>query len=113
MEEGKKLLRRLQAMMQAKDLTVEAWFNQMDSSGAAKSDGNCSSRELGLGLKKLAASDPRHQFSESDVLKLVRFMDPSGEGDLSIEEAKVAFAKLDGKSEEEVAMEEVGDTMIR
>jgi Ca2+-binding EF-hand superfamily protein len=111
--EGKRLLTRLRNMLKSKGLTVEKWFREMDGSGAAKSDGNCTTRELRLGLKKLAGNDSKHQWSESDILKLVRFMDPSGEGDLSIEEANTAFDKLNTTSEEELIMDQVGDTMIR
>ncbi|GMI02624.1 hypothetical protein TrVE_jg13805 [Triparma verrucosa] len=113
MQEGKKLLTKLKNLLDKKKMTVEKWFNKMDSSGAAKSDGNCTMRELRLGLKKLSGKSKKGSFSESDILKLVRFMDPSGEGDISVEEAKDAFAKIGTVSEEEIMENEVGNTMIR
>jgi len=108
-EEGKRLLHRLKNLLESKNMAVGTWFVSMDSAGAAKSDGNCSMRELGLGLKKLAPG----LFTDTDILKLVRFMDPSGEGDLSIEEAEDSFKRLEIVSEEEITMDAVGDTMIR
>ena len=112
-EEGKKLLAKLKGILEKKGLSVEAWFKKMDSAGAAKSDGNCTTRELRLGLKKLSGKSKSDAFSESDILKLVRYMDPSGEGDLSVDEAKDAFERLGKVSEEEVMKKEVGNTMIR
>ena len=113
LQEGKKLLTKLKAILDRKGLNVEAWFKKMDSAGAAKSDGNCSTRELRLGLKKLSGKNKADAFSESDILKLVRYMDPSGEGDLSVDEAKDAFDRLGKVSDEEVMEKEVGNTMIR
>eukprot|EP00520_Triparma_pacifica_P008638 CAMPEP_0118638156 /NCGR_PEP_ID=MMETSP0785-20121206/3529_1 /TAXON_ID=91992 /ORGANISM="Bolidomonas pacifica, Strain CCMP 1866" /LENGTH=2054 /DNA_ID=CAMNT_0006529377 /DNA_START=28 /DNA_END=6189 /DNA_ORIENTATION=+ len=113
-QKGKKLLAKLKTILDKKNWTVEQWFSKMDSSGASKSDGTCTSRELRLGLKKLKDGKGKKElFSEPDIMKLVRFMDPSGEGDISIEEAVIAFDKLGKVSEDELMEQEIGHTMMR
>jgi len=115
-QKGKKLLTKLKAIIDKKSWTIEYWFSKMDSSGAAKSDGTVSTRELRLGLKKLKQGRGKNAteiFSEPDIMKLVRFMDPSGEGDISIEEAISAFDKLGKVSSDELMEQEVGHTMMR
>ncbi|GMH68941.1 hypothetical protein TrRE_jg1105, partial [Triparma retinervis] len=115
-QKGKKLLAKLKKILDKKSWTVQQWFSKMDSSGAAKSDGTVTSRELRLGLKKLKQGKGKNAteiFSEPDVMKLVRFMDPSGEGDISIDEAVAAFDKLGKVSEDEIMEQEIGTTMMR
>ena len=129
-EEGKKLLVRLRTMLQSSGKAVPDWYQsclppiltfEYDAEKAARR--TLSTKDLRTGLLKLCSTQSHsssgsstskaHAFSESDILKLVRYMDPSGEGDVSAEEIADAFVRVDTISDAERIEFEVGGTLLR
>ena len=106
---GKDLMKRLSEFLKHRRMSVEQWFAIMDASGAATANGTVTSRELRIGMKQLSSREEGSggtsgkasglpslvlsgiQLTEDEITTLLRFMDPSGEGDLSIDEVKEAF----------------------
>ena len=80
-------------------MSIEDWFFHMDGQTCANnhSDGRVTTRELQKGLKLCPTRSPDSElrFNPKDVQKLVRFMDPNADGDLSLEECSLAVEKLE------------------
>ena len=103
---GRKVLSRILSMMKTLELSLDDFFEIVDSAGNAKGDGSVTLRELKIGVKHLSAM-VRHTFtlegrvaeaerpaykelSENEAVLLMKVADPSGEGELSIDEFKKA-----------------------
>ena len=116
---GRELMKRLSSWMDANSLTVDQWFALMDSGGdnakARFTDGTVTTRELRQGLRRLMkASDAEHPaFTEEDLFKLLRFMDPSGDGELNLAEVRSAFASINTKTKVEEMEGDIGDVLHR
>lgn len=54
------------------------------------------------------------RFKQGEVVKLVRYLDPSGEGDMTIDEVQEAFDNVDEPTEaDELATGDVGGALGR
>ena len=92
---GKTVLRALIERLGKLDLTLKQWFDLMDDSGAAKSDATVTTRELKAGLAKVKATRGVLLLSLDEMNTLLRYIDTTGDGDLSYLEVQQAVAKLD------------------
>ena len=61
---GRKMLSRIKDLIRAAEITVHQWFELMDGSGAAESNGCVSTMELRKGLAALCAAAKKKRFSE-------------------------------------------------
>lgn len=91
---GRRLLARLEDLIHASGEynSVGEWFERMDQAGLSRADGTVTMRELRIGLARLRLS--RGGFSKKELVALMRYMDPSGDGELSIEEVMDSFRRL-------------------
>ena len=99
MADGRRVARKLREALHEQGWTVEEWFEAMDASGAASSDGTVTSRELRIGLRRLEREEGLKLLAldgdTDEVIMFVRFIDTSGEGDISAVEIEAAFLQLD------------------
>mmetsp|Transcript_56490 Transcript_56490/g.156193 ORF Transcript_56490/g.156193 Transcript_56490/m.156193 type:complete len:488 (+) Transcript_56490:225-1688(+) len=102
LKEGKRMLKRLLDYLEREAISVEDWFDLMDGStglrGADIEDGRVTTRELHKGMLSLFENEPEDsdlKFIGADVDKLMRFMDPNSDGDLSLDEVQSAVRKLE------------------
>jgi|MDSY01.2.fsa_nt_gb hypothetical protein len=110
LKQGRKMLRRLLALLGKREMSIEDWFFHMDGQTCANnhSDGRVTTRELQKGLKLMSDEEPPDselRFNPKDVQKLVRFMDPNADGDLSLEECSLAVEKLEQGELESLCIE--------
>ncbi|GMH70845.1 hypothetical protein TrST_g2624 [Triparma strigata] len=96
-----KVLKRVQKLLKKLNLDVKGFFHKMDGSGSAEGNGIVTGRELKTGLQELCKDASVSGFNENDLVFLVRFLDPSGEGDLSKDEMEEGFRKAGGLQEKE------------
>lgn len=85
---GRRVLSRIKLLIKDLEISIEQWFDMMDSAGSADGNGSISSIELRKGLKLLVGK--RRQFTENEIVDLIRYMDPNADGDLTLEEVKDA-----------------------
>ena len=117
-KEGKAAMRTFIARLAQIGLTVREWFDAMDGCCGARSDGNVTFRELRLGLSRTEAETGvcllrDDDTSTSELMQFVRYIDTSGENDLTYEEVSDALAKLDSLTEAEQLGEHLGDIFER
>ena len=110
LKQGRRMLARLLALLEKREMTLHDWFLHMDGQTCANnhSDGRVTTRELQKGLKLMSDEEPLDselRFNPKDVEKLVRFMDPNADGDLSLEECELAVAKLEQGELESLCIE--------
>ena len=120
-EVGRALVYRLERLMEILNMSPEEWFKTMDNSQAGKGDGTVSTLELRRGLAALTDEKNLKEFkySEADLNNLLRYMDPSGDGELDMQEVGDALrrAHMDPQSakEEEQAggiIKRLGEIML-
>ena len=104
-EKAMKVLRRVKKLMAKLGLSLEQFFERLDGSGSAAGNGVVSGKELKQGLQILCGEAKVGGFNENDLVFLIRFLDPSGEGDLTIDELVQGMEKAAGI---EVEMSGVG-----
>jgi len=63
--------------------------------------GSLSTYELRSGFKRISAADPELKFSETDLVNLMRYIDPNGDGDISFDELEGAVERIFFESEDE------------
>lgn len=107
MAEGKKMMHRLLDYLAYRKMSVEEWFDLMDGTSVRKgddrSDGKITTQELMRGMLFLFKDEPddfEFKFCRADVEKLQRFLDPNGDGDVSLDELLFAVTRLDQTAEE-------------
>ena len=110
---GKTVLRALIERLGKLDLTLKQWFDLMDDSGAAKSDATVTTRELKAGLAKVKATRGVLLLSLDEMNTLLRYIDTTGDGDLSYLEVQQAVAKLDVPTASEELGAALGDKFER
>jgi len=112
---GRKLMKRLRYLLELLGMDIPTWFQTMATSCRHRengvevvSDGLISALELKQGLGRMASSlitnkqrrrrrkdgsiNP-YEFSTRDIVCLMRYMDPNGDGDLTLEEVEDAFER--------------------
>ena len=62
---GKRVLMRIKMLIKDMEISVEEWFDMMDSAGSAEGNGEISSMELRKGLKVRIGDDERRDDSRS------------------------------------------------
>jgi len=112
------MLGRIKEIIRLKNLTLDSWFDLMDSCGASGvTDGKVTHVELRRGLRLLnivgEKEKKRREFTENEIVALIRFMDPDADGDLSIEEVKAAVLKTEEETEEEKTFKRVEGVICR
>ena len=96
-EKAMKVLRRVKKIMVKLGInSVNEFFRRMDNAGGAMGNGIVSSRELKVGLQSLCRYAKVPGFAENDLVYLIRFLDPSGEGDLTMDEVSFGMKKAEG-----------------
>ena len=100
-KKGVKLMKRLRKMLEYKKMNLDRFVALMDSatgktqSGISIGDGNVTSREFKVGLQKMSSTvDKKHRylkFSSKEVSDLLRYIDPSGTGNMTASTLKAAF----------------------
>jgi len=63
--------------------------------------GCLSTYELRSGFKKMAMAHKSTKFTETDLVNLMRYVDPNGDGDISFDELEEAVARIYFESDEE------------
>ena len=109
----RRLLERLASVAKPKPLSLKQWFDQMDGAGAASANATVTARELRLGVKAIRKASGVTLLDEGELMALLRFIDKSGEGDVSYKEMTDAVAKLDTPTEAEKIGAMLGDTFER
>jgi len=71
-------------------------------------EGSLSTYELRSGFKRMASvGDKTMKFSETDLVNLMRYVDPNGDGDISYDELENAVARIYFESNEEKKRNEI------
>ena len=89
------LLLSLEWLLTTLKITPEDWFKEVDTGGFAyKGNGKLSFVELERGIFALCDRVGMPHWRKTDVAFILREIDPSGDGDVSLSELKFAFAQL-------------------
>ncbi len=87
------LMVSLQFLLDKNKLTPIEWFHLSDTRGAVGGDGKLTIFELRDSIDSLCESIKVPKWHKEDIFTLLRFMDPSADGDLTESEVKLAFKK--------------------
>jgi hypothetical protein len=98
----RELMGRLDSLLTEHNLSVEAWFHFSDTKGAGLTkassggigDNKVSHLELIDSLSRLCQQSNQPTWDKEDVLQLLRYMDPSGDSDVTLLEAELAFRRF-------------------
>ena len=80
------------------------WFRKgkvLPNGNQERPKGCLSSNELRMGFKKMASSRRGIKFTQTDLVNLMRYVDPDGDGDLSFDELEYALRRIYETSPEE------------
>lgn len=94
-------------------LSIDDWFDLMDTSYGEGVGGVVTECELKLGLAKMKFPANFRKFSQSEIVELVRYLDPTGEGDMTIDEVRDAFRDVDCESAADQLRGDVGLSLQR
>ena len=96
---GRRVLSRIKSVIKELEISVQDWFDMMDGSGEAASDGKVSLMELRNGLSVLIGTASREHakrpFTENEIISLVRYLDPNADGDLTMDEVADGIKRSD------------------
>jgi hypothetical protein len=87
------LMISLQFLLDKNELTPVKWFHLSDTRGAVGGDGKLTIFELRDSIDSLCENIKVPKWHKDDIFTLLRFMDPSADGDLTESEVKLAFKK--------------------
>ena len=129
-ERGRKLALRLERLIDAQDLTINEWFRRVDNrrgsqyfntrkfshdSGKSGPSGGISAAELTDHLnsfhRRFKNTYSDDQFTREEVEHLIQFMDPNGDGQVTISECNDAFSRCHLTSKE-LAEEHIFATVV-
>jgi len=110
---AKNLVRKLKKILDDLQLPIDEWFDLMDTSFGEGVGGSVTECELKNGLASMKFPENTTRFTQGEVVKLVRYLDPSGEGDMTIDEVQKAFDEVDEPSPADDLKGEVGDALSR
>ncbi|GMI03625.1 hypothetical protein TrRE_jg8634 [Triparma retinervis] len=88
--QGQLMVRRFVQMLGDAMTSVDAWFAGVDKNAAGKGDGKLGTLEIKTGIKTLADTivGKSLKFNEDELISLMRYLDPSGDNELTLEEIK-------------------------
>ena len=93
------------------------WFVKKTKKGppqGTRPKGVLSTYELRAGFKRMAeSSKDSMKFTQTDLINLLRYVDPNGDGDLSFDELEDALRRINHKSEEEKYRDYIFDILRR
>jgi hypothetical protein len=103
-EEARKFMRTFRFLLQLANKTPEVWFVETDTTPDCK----LSWSEFEAGMNKLCKDLGGAMFSKSGLQSMLRYMDPSCNGELTAPEVKAAFKRIKLPSVSSVILEESG-----
>lgn len=103
-EEARKFMRTFRFLLQLANKTPEVWFVETDTTPDCK----LSWSEFEAGMNKLCKDLGGAMFSKSGLQCMLRYMDPSCNGELTAPEVKTAFKRIKQPSVSSVILEESG-----
>ncbi|GMI30610.1 hypothetical protein TrCOL_g2221 [Triparma columacea] len=88
--QGQVMVRRFEKMLGDAMTSVDAWFAGVDKNAAGKGDGKLGTLEIKAGIKSLADTivGKQQKFTEDELITLIRYLDPSGDNELTLDEIK-------------------------
>lgn len=94
-KKGKKVILKLEKLMEAHAINWNEWFSYMDGHMSGFSNGLITLNNLKVGLKKMAkdAKDAEMNFKPKEIEALMSYMDPNGDNALDREEVEDAVRR--------------------
>mmetsp|Transcript_8039 Transcript_8039/g.16232 ORF Transcript_8039/g.16232 Transcript_8039/m.16232 type:complete len:820 (+) Transcript_8039:65-2524(+) len=88
--QGQLMVRKFAKMLGDAMTSLDAWFVGVDKNAAGKGDGRLGILEIKQGIKTLSDSimGKSQKFTEDELISLMRYLDPSGDNELTLEEIK-------------------------
>jgi Ca2+-binding EF-hand superfamily protein len=105
---ARELMVSFEWLLEENNLSPLEWFSFADVKGAIGGDGKLTYAELVDGLNKLCNLIAVPLWREADIFKLLKYMDPSADGDLTAAEVKLAFKRYYMPPESKLTLERAG-----
>lgn len=91
---ARRLMNTFEFLLKIKGSTPKQWFKLVDTSQANKGDGKLTWLEFETGMNALCSDLGAAPFSKHDLIVMLKYLDPNGDGDLSYHEVTKGFARI-------------------
>jgi hypothetical protein len=91
---ARRLMNTFEFLLKIKGSTPKQWFKLVDTSQANKGDGKLTWLEFEAGMNNLCSDLGAQPFSKHDLILMLKYLDPNGDGDLSYHEVTKGFARI-------------------
>jgi hypothetical protein len=91
---ARRLMNTFEFLLKIKGITTKQWFKIVDTSQANKGDGKLTWLEFEAGMNNLCTDLGASSFSKHDLITMLRYLDPNGDGDLSYHEVTKGFYRI-------------------
>jgi hypothetical protein len=91
---ARRLMNTFEFLLKIKGITTKQWFKLVDTSQANKGDGKLTWLEFEAGMNSLCSDLGAALFSKHDLITMLRYLDPNGDGDLSYHEVTKGFTRI-------------------
>jgi hypothetical protein len=91
---ARRLMNTFEFLLKIKGSTPKQWFKLVDTSQANKGDGKLTWLEFEAGMNNLCSDLGAQLFSKHDLIVMLKYLDPNGDGDLSYHEVTKGFLRI-------------------
>lgn len=91
---ARRLMNTFEFLLKIKGSTPKQWFKLVDTSQANKGDGKLTWLEFEAGMNNLCSDLGAQLFSKHDLIVMLKYLDPNGDGDLSYHEVTKGFTRI-------------------
>lgn len=105
---ARRLMKTFEFLLRLSGKSTRQWFKEVDTSQNNKGDGKLTWAEFEAGMEKLCADLGAAVFPKPDLLVMLKYMDPNGDGDLSAAEVKRAFQRIQKPAEASQVLSDAG-----
>lgn len=112
-EHARALMVSFQYLLESSNKSLAQWFIESDVRGAIGGDGKLTYSELKYGINNLCRQLKLAEWSEHNMHLLLKYMDPSGDGDLSSAEIELAYRKFQLPSHSQLIFDAAGPLIVK